>query len=158
VLAARLFVFVEGPASTCPLGLDDFIATGLVVVFSTDIFHCAGQSLIIQSIYSLVIQYCISNHSFFGYLADCIHIWCLDALNLAIPFDFHRNAPHIGYVLLYLFQQHSEHCAIHLLIFVVLGLPEVFIIDCVALPTFIQKREIFVSYHPSKAMRIINQE
>jgi hypothetical protein len=87
VLATGIFVFVDGPALACPLGLSDVIDVGFVVGFSTGTFHYAGQSLIIQSTSSLVMQYYISNHFFFGSLAAWIHIWCLDALNRAIPSD-----------------------------------------------------------------------
>jgi hypothetical protein len=74
VLSAGLFVFTEEPSSAFPLGLVGCVVVGFIVVFSTGIFHCAGQSLIIQSIYSFVTQYCISNHAFFGSLVAWINM------------------------------------------------------------------------------------
>jgi len=42
VLSIELFIFVEGPALACPLGLVDCVAADFVVGFATGIFHCVG--------------------------------------------------------------------------------------------------------------------
>jgi hypothetical protein len=85
VLSIGLFVFTEEPASAFSLGLLDYVMDGFVAGFSTGIFHCAGQSLIIHSISSFVTQYCISIHDLFGSFAAWIHMWSVDSLNLYIP-------------------------------------------------------------------------
>jgi hypothetical protein len=54
VLSVGLLFFAKGPTSSYPLGLVDCAVADFVVGFSTGIFHCACQSLIIQSISSPV--------------------------------------------------------------------------------------------------------
>jgi hypothetical protein len=68
-------------------------------------------------------------------------------LKIDYPFrlhdHFHRNAPHIGCVFLYIFQKPIKHRSIHMLIFGVHGLLEGFINGCIELGFSIQKRQKF---------------
>jgi len=74
VLSFKLFVFTEEPSSSIPLGLVGCVVVEFIVCFSNGIFYCVGKSLIIQSFSSFVMQYCISNHSFFRSLMAWINM------------------------------------------------------------------------------------
>ena len=86
VLSAKLLVVVDKPTLVLSLRLENCIIFILMVGFATGSYHCARQSLMIQSTSPLVTQYFIFSHTFLGSLVAWIHTWFLNSLNFSIPY------------------------------------------------------------------------